>query len=172
MTSITTTLLALLPSVLLAAAPQDGEKQSGQAWAKGLDKQTIQRAALAHEKDPLSNESRTKLAPVLLAHFEDVPFVVCLDQVPGVTDEGDLGKALVWQIVFGTGAFLEEHPELSGDREAYMLAGLASSVRAYRNALAKAPDRKIALFDELDQLERQGRLVEHVRAHDCSKEKK
>ena len=169
MTSITTTLLALLPSVLLAAAPQDGEKQSGQAWAKGLDKQTIQRAALAHEKDPLSNESRTKLAPVLLAHFEDVPFVVCLDQVPGVSSQGDAGKALIWQILFGTGVFLEEHPESAGDRDAYMLAGLLSAVRAFRNIAKKNPQLRIATFDELDQMERQGRLLDHVRAHNCEK---
>jgi hypothetical protein len=25
------------------------------------------------------------------------------------------------------------------------------------------------VFDQLDELERQGRLVEHVRAHDCQK---
>ena len=163
-------LLLLLPSLLVAAsADADHEKTS--AWAKSLDKDTIRNIALAHETDPLGQESRERWAPLLLAHFDGVPFVVCLDQVPGVSDQGNLGKALLWQIVFGSGVFLEEHPEASQDREAYMTAGLQSAVRAYRNVLAKNPQMKIQIFDELADLEKQGRLVEHVRAHDCQKKK-
>src|SRR6185503_12981105 len=110
-------LLLLLPSLLVAAsADADHEKTS--AWAKSLDKDTIRNIALAHETDPLGQESRERWAPLLLAHFDGVPFVVCLDQVPGVSDQGNLGKALLWQIVFGSGVFLEEHPEASQDREA------------------------------------------------------
>ena len=73
-------------------------------------------------------------------------------------DQGDLGKALVWQIVFGSGVFLEEHPDRAEDRDAYMLAGLESAVRAYRNARAKDPKKQIQVFEELDALEQQGRL--------------
>jgi hypothetical protein len=80
-----------------------------------------------------------------------------------------LGKALIWQIVFGTGVYLEEHPESAQDRDAYMLAGLESSIRAYRNVIAKNPQRKIPKFDELDTLQREGRLPEYVRAHNCEK---
>jgi hypothetical protein len=164
-------LLLLLPSLLVAAPRQDGEREKDSAWAKGLDKETIRNIALAHESDPLAPESRDRWAPLLLAHFEGVPFVVCLDQVPGVSDQGNLGKALLWQIVFGSGVFLEEHPEAAQDREAYMTAGLQSAVRAYRNALVKNPQMRIQVFDQLDELEKQGKLVEHVRAHDCQKKK-
>src|SRR6185503_9301766 len=121
---------------------------------KSLDKDTIRNIALAHETDPLGQESRERWAPLLLAHFDGVPYVVCLDQVPGVSDQGNLGKALLWQIVFGSGVFLEEHPEASQDREAYMTAGLQSAVRAYRNVLAKNPQMKIQIFDELADLEK------------------
>ena len=160
----------LLPS-LLVAAPADAEREKSAAWAKSLDKETIRNIALTHENDPLGKESKERWAPLLLAHFEGVPFVVCLDQVPGVSDQGDLGKALLWQIVFGSGVFLEEHPEAAQDREAYMTAGLQSAVRAYRNVLAKNPQMRIPVFDELADLDKQGRLVEHVRAHDCQKKK-
>ncbi|HEX5043977.1 MAG TPA: hypothetical protein VFV75_13785 [Candidatus Polarisedimenticolaceae bacterium] len=163
-------LLLLVPS-LLAAAPSDTDREKTTAWAKSLDKETVRNISLAHETDPLSPESRDRWAPLLLAHFEGVPFVVCLDQVPGVSDEGNLGKALLWQIVFGSGVFLEEHPEAAQDREAYMTAGLQSAVRAYRNVLTKNPQMRIPVFDQLDELDRQNRLVEHVRAHDCQKKK-
>jgi hypothetical protein len=162
-------LAVLVPSILFASPPADAPRQADTAWARSLDKETIRRAVHDHEQDPLSQHSREQLAPVLLAHFEDVPFIVCLDQVPGVTEQGDLGKALVWQIVFGSGVFLEEHPDRTGDREAYMLAGLESAVRAYRNVLARNPQVKIAVFDQLDALQRAGRLPEHVRAHACEK---
>lgn len=166
------TALFLVPSILLAApkAPKDeAPPETDIAWAKSLDKETIRAAAESHERDPLAPDSRTRLAPMLLAHFDGVPFVVCLDQVPGVQDQGDLGKALVWQIVFGSGVFLEEHPDRAKDRDAYMLAGLESAVRAYRNARAKDPKKQIQVFEELDALEKQGRLQDHVRAHNCEK---
>jgi hypothetical protein len=145
------------------------EKEQAQApaWTKSLDKETVRRAMLDHESDPLAPEAKTKLAPILLAHFEDVPFNVCLDQVPGLTEEGELGKALLWQMVFASGVFIEEHPERAGDREAYMLAGLESAVRAYRNVREKNPRRTIGLFETLDAMEQKGSLVEHVRAHPC-----
>jgi hypothetical protein len=164
-------LCLLLPSLLLAAPAAEADREKNTEWAKSLDKETIRNIALAHEGDPLGKESRERWAPLLLAHFDGVPFVVCLDQVPGVAAQGDLGKALLWQIVFGSGVFLEEHPEAAQDREAYMTAGLQSAVRAYRNVLAKNPQMKIAVFDQLVDLDKQGRLVEHVRAHDCQKKK-
>jgi hypothetical protein len=164
-------LLLLIPSLLAAAPSPDPDRDKNTAWAKSLDKETIRNIALAHESDPLGKESKDRWAPLLLAHFEGVPFVVCLDQVPGVSAQGDLGKALLWQIVFGTGVFLEQHPDAAQDREAYMTAGLQSAVRAYRNVLAKNPQVRIQVFDQLDDLDKQGRLVEHVRAHDCQKKK-
>ncbi|HET9300245.1 MAG TPA: hypothetical protein VFO11_09880 [Candidatus Polarisedimenticolaceae bacterium] len=170
MRPIAVALFLLIPSLLLAA-PAEADKEKTSAWAKSLDKETIRNIALTHENDPLGKESKERWAPLLLAHFEGVPFVVCLDQVPGVSDQGDLGKALLWQIVFGSGVFLEEHPEAAQDREAYMTAGLQSAVRAYRNVLAKNPQMRIPIFDELADLDKQGRLVEHVRAHDCQKKK-
>jgi len=164
-------LLLLGCSLAVAAPDQDADQEKNTAWAKSLDKETVKNIALAHESDPLSPEARDRWAPLLLAHFEGVPFVVCLDQVPGVSDQGSLGKALLWQIVFGSGVFLEEHPEAAQDREAYMTAGLQSAVRAYRNVLAKNPQMRIEVFDQLDALDKQGKLVEHVRAHDCQKKK-
>jgi hypothetical protein len=157
--------LAMIPT--LALAWPGGEKST--QWAKELDKATVRQAVQDHEADPLSRESRSTLAPMLLAHFEDMSYVVCLDQVPGLEDEGALGKALLWQMSFGSGAYLEQHPEKAGNREAYMLAGLQSAVRAYRNVRAKSPKKTIALFEELDVMERGGRLQQHVRAHSCGK---
>ena len=157
--------LVLLPSLALAGPKREDASQ----WAKGLDKETIRQAVKDHEADPLSRESRSSLAPMLLAHFEDVSYVVCLDQVPGVEDAGTLGKALLWQMSFGSGVYLEQYPEHASNREAYMLAGLESAVRAYRNVRASNPKKTIAVFEELDGLERRGQLRQHVRAHSCTK---
>ena len=157
-------LLALVPSLVMGSRSEESVK-----WAKELDKESIRRAALAHEADPLARESRDRLAPILLAHFEDVPYVVCLDQVPGLADEGYLGKALLWQMSFASGVYLEQNPGQGENREGYMLAGLESAVRAYRNVRTKNPDMTIAVLEELDRLEQQGGLREHVRAHSCVK---
>jgi hypothetical protein len=162
-------LLALLSLPVLATAPRERERPNTDVSADSVDKNVIRQAVRDHEADPLSKESRTKLAPMLLAHFEDMPYVVCLDQVPGLEDQGKLGKALLWQMVFGTGAFIEQNPGRAGDREAYMLAGLQSAVRAYRNARAKDPKKTIPIFEELDDMERRGKLREHVHAHACVK---
>ena len=158
-------LLALVPSLAVAQSRSEESVQ----WAKGLDKETIRQVALQYEADPLAPDSQNRLAPLLLAHFEDASYVVCLDQVPGLTDEGAVGKALVWQISFGSGVYLEEHPEHAGNREAYMLAGLESAVRAYRNLRARDPKTSIAILETLDELERRGELAQHVRAHACVK---
>jgi hypothetical protein len=167
MKCVAAVLLALLSFPALASAAHERERSNPDVSADATDKSVIRQAVRDHEADPLSKEARTKLAPMLLAHFEDVPYVVCLDQVPGLEDEGRLGKALLWQMVFGTGVFIEQNPGRASDREAYMLAGLQSAVRAYRNARAKDPKKTIALFEELDDLERQGKLREHVHAHAC-----
>lgn len=162
-------LLALLTVPALASPSRDRERPTTNISADADDKNVIRQAVRDHEADPLSKESRTKLAPMLLAHFDDVPYVVCLDQVPGLEGEGKLGKALLWQMVFGTGAFIEQNPGRANDREAYMLAGLQSAVRAYRNVRTKDPRKTIPLFEALDDMERHGKLREHVHAHACLK---
>ena len=163
-------LLALLSLPVMASASHERERSNTDVSADPADKNVIRQAVHDHEADPLSKESRTKLAPMLLAHFEEMPYVVCLDQVPGLEDEGKFGKALLWQMVFGTGMFIEQNPARASDREAYMLAGLQSAVRAYRNVRAKDPKKTIALFEELDDLELHGKLREHVHAHACVKQ--
>jgi hypothetical protein len=163
-------LLALLSPLAVSASQEDTRRESDNSSAKPTDRNVIRQAALDYEADPLSRESRTRLAPMLLAHFEDVPYVVCLDQVPGLEDEGRLGKALLWQMVFGSGVFIEQNPARAKDREAYMLAGLQSAVRAYRNARTKDPKKTITLFEELDAMEQRGKLRDHVRAHPCVKQ--
>jgi len=171
MRCVAAVLLALISLPALASAPPEREHERPNTDVSGdvTDKSVIQQAVRDHEADPLSKEARTKLAPMLLAHFDDVPYVVCLDQVPGLEDQGRLGKALLWQMVFGSGAFIEQNPGRANDREAYMLAGLQSAVRAYRNVRAKDPKKTIPLFEELDGMEREGKLREHVHAHACVK---
>jgi hypothetical protein len=162
-------LLALVSLPVMASAEKQRERPNTDVSADSADKNVIRQAVRDHEADPLSKEARTKLAPMLLAHFEDMPYVVCLDQVPGLESEGKFGKALLWQMVFGTGMFIEQNPGRAADREAYMLAGLQSAVRAYRNVRAKDPKKTIALFEELDDMEQHGKLREHVHAHACVK---
>jgi hypothetical protein len=169
MKCVAAVLLVLISLPAVASPSRERERSNTDVSADSADRNVIRQAVHDHESDPLSKESRTKLAPMLLAHFEDMPYVVCLDQVPGLEGEGRLGKALLWQMVFGSGMFIEQNPGRASDREAYMLAGLQSAVRAYRNARAKDPKKTIALFEELDGLERQGKLREHVHAHACMK---
>src|SRR5262245_59608535 len=102
-------LLASFP--VLASKPAEAERKELEAWAKSLDKETVHRAVVDHEQDPLGRDAK-KIRPVLVVHFEDIDYVVCLDQVGPLLDtKSEAHEAVFWQVVFGSGDFVEQHPD-------------------------------------------------------------
>ena len=163
--AVVTVCVLLLPAV--AGQPSDAEKAQVEEWARSLDRATVHKAVLDHEKDPLSKDSRKKLRPVLVVHFEPVDYIVCLDQIGSLMEDKDVGHAVMWQVVFGSGDFVEANPDKATDKFAYMLAGLESGLRAYENILAQKPKAKIPLLDNLLALRKEGRLMEFVQEKPC-----
>lgn len=152
-----------------AAKPTEAERKELEAWAKSLDKVTIHKAVLDHEGNPLSRGAK-KIRPVLAVHFEAVDYIVCLDQIGPLLDtKNEAHEAVFWQVVFGSGDFVEQHPELAKDKFAYMVAGLQSGLRSYENLLRDKPKARHVLLDKLVALQNEGRLVEFVTEHPCDK---
>lgn len=163
--------LILLSTVCPASAakPTEAEKKELEVWAKSLDKNSIHKAVLDHERNPLSRQAK-KIRPVLSVHFEAVDYIVCLDQIGPLLDtKNEAHEAVFWQVVFGSGDFVEQHPDQAKNKFAYMVAGLESGLRSYVNLLHDEPKARHVLLDKLVSLQHESRLVEFVREHPCDK---
>src|SRR5438093_9087184 len=132
----------LLTSMALpgfAGKQSEAERKELEDWAKSLDKALIHKAVLDHESNPLGRDAK-KIRPVLAVHFEAVDYIVCLDQIGPLLDAKNHAlEAVFWQIVFGSGDFVEQHPDQAKDKLAYMLAGLESGLRSYEVVLREKP---------------------------------
>lgn len=160
--------VAVLPA--WAGKNSDAEQKELETWARSLDKTTVHKAVLDHESDPMGEDAREKLRPVLVVHFEPLDYIVCLDQLgPLMNANNKVADAVFWQVVFGSGDFVEQHPEQAQDKFAYMLAGLESGLRAYENILKHKPKSKVELLDDLLALRNEGRLMEFVKDKPCDK---
>jgi len=152
---------------ILAGKPSEAERKQLEAWAQSLDKASVHRAVLDHECDPLGSDAK-KIRPVLAVHFESVDYIVCLDQIGSLLDtKNQAHEAVFWQVVFGSGDFVEQHPEQAKDKLAYMQAGLESGLRAYENMLRERPKARLAFLDNLLVMRSEGRLVDFVKEHPC-----
>jgi hypothetical protein len=164
--------LLICASVVLPAAAgkgSDTERKELEAWAHSLDKQAVHRAVLDHERDPLGDDAK-KIRPVLVVHFEPLDYVVCLDQLgPLLDSRNKVSDAIFWQVVFGSGDFVEQHADQATDKFAYMLAGLESGLRAYENILARKPKSRVELLDALLKLRNDGHLMDFVKEKPCDK---
>jgi hypothetical protein len=151
----------------LAGKPSETEKKDVQAWAQSLDKASVHKAVAEHERNPVGSDAK-KLRAVLATHFEPVDYVVCLDQIGSLLDtKNEVHEAVFWQVVFGSGDFVEQHPEEAKDKFAYMQAGLESGLRAYENALREKPKARLPLLDKILALRDAGRLIDFVKEHPC-----
>ena len=160
-------ILILVALPVFAGKPSEAERKELEAWAKSLDRDSIHKAVLDHERNPLGSDTR-KIRPVLSVHFEAVDYVVCLDQIGPLLDAKNHAlEAVFWQIVFGSGDFVEQHPDQAKDKLAYMLAGLESGLRSYEVVLREKPKAHHVLLDKLLSLRKEGRLVDFVNEHPC-----
>ena len=160
-------ILVSLVALPVAARNKEAEKKEAEDWAQSLDKESTHNAVLLHEQDPLGKDAK-KVRPVLAVHFKPLDYVVCLDQIGPLLDKKtDISEAVFWQVVFGSGDFVEQNPAEAGDKLAYMQAGLESGLRAYENALRTKPKGRIELLDRLIGLRDKGQLQVFVKEHPC-----
>jgi hypothetical protein len=162
-------LLAVVASLPILAKPSEAEKKELEAWARSLDRETIHRAVLDHERDPLGEDAK-KIRPVLVVHFEPVDYLICSEVASLAGSKDAATEAVMWQIVFSSGDWVELNPERRTDIQAYRIAGLESGLRAYENILQRKPKARSQKLDDLLKLRNEGRLAEYVSAHPCSKE--
>jgi hypothetical protein len=163
-------LIALVAPTLLADPQKDADREALEAEIKSMDIASIHRGVLAHEQDPLGEPAHIA-RPVLVAYFEDIDYIVCLDQLGFLLDKkGKVREAVFWQSVFGSGDFVLQHPDEATNKYAYMLAGLESALRAYDRILAKKPKARIDRLDNLLALRSEGRLGGYVKDHMCRDE--
>jgi hypothetical protein len=107
-----------------AETAQAQTQEELQQWARNLPKEAIHKGVLVHEQNPLG-EAAVKIRPVLMAHFEAVDYRVDVALIkPLLNSKTDLHTALFWQVVFGCGDFVEQHPEQAKEWSAYTEAGL------------------------------------------------
>jgi hypothetical protein len=164
--------LAIMVAGVVAASPicanaPDSDKSSVESQAPVLDRTAIHQAVIDHERDPMGKDSEMIL-PILVAHFKGVDYLICGDVLgPLAESKKEAHTAVMWQIVFGSGDWVEQNPERARDVDAYTLAGLESGLRAYENILARKPKARFPLLDELLRRRNDGRLAEYVKEHPC-----
>ena len=163
------TVVAFLTILAAAAKAPEPEPKNMEEWALTLDRESVHKAVLIHERDPLGDEAKD-IRPILMVHFEPIHYDVCLDQIGFLLEtKNKAHEAVFWQVVFGSGDYFEGNPDQQADRFAYMLAGLQSGLRAYENILLKKPKVRLQALDDLVALRDQGRLLEYVKAKPCKK---
>jgi hypothetical protein len=116
-------------------------------WFSGTDK--VHQAVQFHEREPLSEEAG-EIQPILAAHFKPVDYIICGDVLGPLFDsDNDLHHIIGWQIIFGSGDWVERHSEQADDIDSYTLAGLESGLRAYAMARKQNPRIQSDLMDKL-----------------------
>jgi hypothetical protein len=137
-------------------------------WFSGLNK--VHQAVQFHEREPLS-EKAAEIQPILAAHFKAVDYIICGDVLGPLFDsENDLHHIIGWQIIFGSGDWVEQHSEEADDIDSYTLAGLESGLRAYATALEQNSRAQSELLDELLNLYNNHQLQGWSDNHPCRPE--
>jgi hypothetical protein len=137
-------------------------------WVEGPDR--VHQAVQLHEEDPLSKTAK-QVRPILMAHFKEVDYIICGDVIgPLMESKKGAHQIIAWQIIFGSGDWVEQHPERSEDIDAYTLAGLESGLRAYAAVLKTKPKVRVKLLDELLGLYENDDLQSWVDEHPCRAE--
>ncbi len=117
----------------------------------GFSREQIHEMVQQHEQNPLSDEAQQNRG-ILLAHFEPVDYIVCgFILGPLSESENPAHEAIMMQIIFASGDWVEENPENASDIDAYTLAGLESGLRAYEIALKEEPSSQHPVLDNLAQ---------------------
>ena len=147
------------------------------------------------QRGPSTQEERQRF--VAIAHkLEDAPLdeslrkerewgLLWLIQVPDVSVAictaplGDFmskkykySPEIVTQLTFSSGVFVIEHPDEAKDPPAQILAGVEGALKAYQSILKTNPKARAKALDDLLELQREGKLAEHVResaAKGCAK---
>ena len=137
-------------------------------WFSGSDK--VHQAVQFHEREPLS-EKAGEIQPILAAHFKAVDYIICGDVIGPLFDsDNDLHHIIGWQIIFGSGDWVEKHPDQSDDIDSYTLAGLESGIRAYATAIKQNSRIQSDLMDKLLDLFNDDQLQNWSDEHPCRPE--
>ena len=126
---------------------------------------SIHQAVLALEQEPLHTNADL-VRTFLIAHFKKVDYLICGD-VLGPLAGNKVLEPVMWQIVIGSGDWVEEHPKRASDIGAYTLAGLESGVRAYKSLRAVKPRVQHKLMDELLVMYQNNTLKQWNAQHPC-----
>jgi len=138
----------------------------------GVEKQRdVARASRELEQVPFGAEAYERRAE-LFRWWKEVPEIKlrwCPTLLLDVDlDHESLQGTLLLQALLSAGAFQLEQRGSVRSREIW-IAGVAGALRTYRVAREELPELRNGFLDELEQLERAGRLGEYVESHaaDC-----
>jgi hypothetical protein len=156
------------------SAPQPDRLPPGWAndlladWFEGPNR--VHQAVQFHEREPLS-ETAELVRDILVAHYEQVDYIIC-GQILGplFSSRTNAHEIIGWQIIFGSGDWVEQNPGRSGDIDAYTLAGLKSGLRTYATILEQEPKARFDLLDELVDLYRNQSLQDWYAENPCRPE--
>ena len=117
------------------------------------------------EAEPLS-EQATKARQWLLAFLQAVPDITakqCASLVGAPAERQGVPSDLLMQQLYSNAAYVVQHQVAPGTTEA-LHAGLSGTLRAYQAMRAKDATPVHPRLEQLLEIERNGRLVEYVRA--------
>lgn len=154
-------LLALIS--VFAVAPCAAQKR-GPSTAE--ERAQAVRLVRALEADPLNEKAADARRWLFMwvAEVPDISVTVCTDFLPGlISKDKNYSSEIFSQSMYGSVAFIIEHPDRSSDDEAVYLAGLESALKAYEAILKVKPKAKWPLLDSLMEKREKGELDDYVR---------
>lgn len=118
------------------------------------------------EDDPL-NEKAPDARRWLFTWLADVPDIsvtICAEFLkPIMSKDKNYSSEIFGQSVYGSAAFIIEHPDQANDEEAVYLAGLESSLKVYESILKVKPKANWAFLDGLIEKRNKQELDDYVR---------
>ena len=148
----------------------------GQALERGPstpeERQKVVAIAKRMEQKPL-DKSQRKEQEWALQWIEDVPDVhvdICREVLGDFADSDYRYRSILTvQLTLSSAAFLIEHPQQADDQVGEFMAGVESTLRAYRSILRQNPKEKSPELDGLVAKQARGELQEFVRkaAEEC-----
>jgi hypothetical protein len=148
--------LALVPTAASARGPSTAaERRRAVEATRSLERQPLA---------PGADERRAWLAAWIDA-VPDITVTSChgpLDPLADDEAEARHGRPLYLQSIFGMATFLVEHPALRRDWAAVQVAGIESTLRAYRALVASDPEARWPELDRLLAVQRRGGLARLV----------
>jgi len=164
---ITSVIIVLVLCFGLAAQEQKHAPSTPEERARAV---SIAKALEAQPTDPSLRDDYSWLLR-WAAEVPDIHVSICSANMPWKAKykhSGDLGAVAL----AATTAFVIEHPDEGKDAATTGVAAMESMLRAYQKILEQDPKAHSKEMDEVVEIQKQGRLAEHIRglwAEKCSK---